>query len=108
MRASDAQATHDVRLLRLVLGLVDLALLQPQLQQEQVISDPVLVVELPLREVLDLAEDKAESRKRQRDRRCQQLQQHQELTADRSSLRRILTKLYGGQGPLKLNRSRPS
>src|SRR5215217_1773530 len=62
-----AQPGHHVGLAGEVVILGDLALIQPDLEEEQLLADAVLVQQLPLGHLRDLVEDEAEAADGQRD-----------------------------------------
>src|SRR6266436_7749989 len=91
-----AKPGEKVRLQRAELRLADLAQLEPHLGREQLLAQPRVVVQLGIDRRGDLAEHELDAA-------------HEQAVDDDhfpsfalSSLRRMLTKLYGGQGPVYL------
>ena len=97
-----AQAREDVRSSSSNSSWRHLAELDPHLRREQLLAQRRVVVQLGVDRRGDLVEDEPQTADQQRvenehasiDRRCRQ--------CARSSFSRMLTKLYGGHGPVYL------
>jgi hypothetical protein len=89
-----AEPGQDVRLHRRKLLVAHLSQLDAHLRREQLVAERRLVVQLRVDGSSDLVENEPQSADEQR---------VQDDQWARSSLSRMLTKLYGGQGPVYLN-----
>ena len=88
----------------------DATFFELDLELEELLAHRRVVGELLLGVIDDLLDAIPDTRRRRGDRKREELEQdHLGYTpADRSSWRRIVTKLYGGHGPVYLKFSFPS
>jgi len=91
-----AQPREEIRLDGSELLLVDLAHLEAHLRREQLLAQAGIVVQLGFRRLRELAEDEL-------DPAHDHLVEDDHFSFARSSFKRMLTKLYGGHGPVYLN-----
>src|SRR6185295_15517859 len=91
-----AQPGQDVALQPDELLFVHLAELELHLRRQQLLAQRLLVVHLGVHRRSDLVEDETEAADQQA------VEDDHSASEARSSLRRMLTKLYGGQGPVYL------